>query len=94
MQLDIEVDLGEGPFTVQTNLWVIVQWERRFKRKASDLANGAGAEDIAYMAYEACRNQGIVVPALFDDFVKRAKSIQPGDVERAVPTDPAPTAGD
>ena len=92
MQIDIEVDLGEGPFTVQTNLWVIVQWERRFKRKASDLANGAGAEDIAYMAYEACRTHGITVPAVFDDFLKRAKSITPAEVETPTPPDPAPTA--
>lgn len=94
MQIDIEVDLGEGPFTVSTTLWVIVQWERRFKRKASDLANGAGMEDIAYMAYEACRANGVVVPAVFDDFVKRAVSITPTSTENVRPTEPAPTAGD
>lgn len=92
MQLKIDVDLGEGPFTVETNLWVIVQWERKYKRKASDLANGAGIEDIAYMAYEACRANGVIVPAVFDDFVKRAKSITPGEVTTAVPTEAAPTA--
>jgi hypothetical protein len=92
MELSIDVDLGEGPFTVTTNLWVIVQWERKYKRKASDLANGAGMEDIAYMAYEACRAAGVVVPAVFDDFVKRAKQITPGEVDTPVPTEPAPTA--
>lgn len=91
MQLNIDVDLGDGPFTVTTNLWVIVQWERKYKRKASDLANGAGIEDIAYMAYEACRAHQIVVPAVFDDFVRRAKSITPGEVLTPVPTDAAPT---
>lgn len=92
MQLDIEVDLGEGPFTVQTNLWVIVQWERRFKRKASDLANGVGLEDVAYMAYEACRSNGITVPAVFDDFCKKAAVSTSGEVETPTPTGPAPTA--
>jgi hypothetical protein len=92
MQLAIEVDMGEGPFVVNTNLWVIVQWERKYKRKASDLANGAGLEDIAYMAYEACRANGVVVPAVFDDFVKRAVSITPGEVETPGPTEQAPTA--
>jgi len=91
MELSIDVDLGEGPFTVTTNLWVIVQWERKYKRKASDLANGAGMEDIAFMAYEACRANGVVVPAVFDDYVKRAKSITPGEVDTPVPTAPAPT---
>ena len=92
MQLDIEVDLGEGPFTVQTNLWVIVQWERRFKRKASDLANGVGLEDVAYMAYEACRSNGITVPAVFDDFCKKASVSTSGEVETPGPTVSAPTA--
>lgn len=91
MQQAIEIDLGEGPFTVNTNLWVMVQWERKMKRKASDLVNGAGVEDIAYMAYEACKAAGVVVPVVFDDFVKKAVSISPVDAEPATPTQAAPT---
>jgi hypothetical protein len=93
MQQAIQVDLGDGPFTVTTNLWVIVQWERKFKRKASDLANGAGAEDMAYRAYEACKTNGVVVPAVFDDFLRKAV-VSFGETEATDPTDPAPTAGD
>ena len=48
MQLSIQVDLGQGPFIVTTNLWVQIQWERKFKTKLSELANGVGMEDIAY----------------------------------------------
>jgi hypothetical protein len=93
MQQAIQVDLGDGPFTVTTILWVIVQWERNCKRQASDLANGAGAEDMAYMAYEACKTNGVTVPAVFDDFLRKAV-VSFGETEATDPTNPAPTAGD
>lgn len=93
MQISIEVDLGDGPFIVQTNLWVQIQWERKFKTKMSELANGVGMEDIAYMAFEACKTTGVVVPAVFDDFLRRAKSVELVEANAPVPTDPAPTAG-
>jgi hypothetical protein len=93
MQISIEVDLGEGPFIVTTNLWVQIQWERKFKTKMSELANGVGMEDIAYMAYEACKTNGVVVPAVYDDFLRRAKSVELVEATTPVPTEPAVTAG-
>ena len=42
MQLKIRVDQGEGPVDVTTNLFTIVAWERKYKRKASDMGNGIG----------------------------------------------------
>ena len=92
MQLSIQVDLGQGPFIVTTNLWVQIQWERKFKTKLSELANGVGMEDIAYMAFEACKTSGVVVPAVYDDFIRRA-SVELVDQDTPVPTNPAPTAG-
>ena len=41
MKLDLHVTTTDGDdYTVQTNLFVIVAWERKYKRKASDLAAG------------------------------------------------------
>jgi hypothetical protein len=50
MQLKIRVDQGEGPVDVTTNLFTIVAWERKYKRKASDMGNGIGIEDLAYLS--------------------------------------------
>jgi hypothetical protein len=33
MKLELRADLGEGPFTVSTNLWCVTQWERKYKTK-------------------------------------------------------------
>ena len=86
MKLTLRVDQGDGPIEVTTNLFTIVAWERRFKTKASNIANGIGMEDLAFMAYEASKINKIVVPADFDSFVKGLTNIEVVDTEAANPT--------
>ena len=75
MKLTLAVDLGDGPIEVATNLYVIVQYERKYKRKASEMATSIGYEDLLFLAYESCKVHGVTVP-LFEDFIKRAVSIE------------------
>ena len=70
MKLTLKVETADTAYEVVTNLYVIVMWERKYKRKASDMASGIGIEDLAFMAYEASKLNKIVVPAEFDTFVK------------------------
>ena len=91
MNLTLRLDLGEGPFEVKTNLYVIVAYERKFKRKASEMAQNIGVEDLLYLAYEACKLHAIVVPVAFDDFVRKAVSIEAVANDDANPTQEAPT---
>jgi hypothetical protein len=94
MKISIALDLGDGPYTVTTNLYAVVAWERKYKRRASELANGVGVEDLAYMAYEASKAAKIVVPALFDDFVKQLVSLDVVGQEATNPTTGEPTDED
>ena len=71
MKLTLRVDQGDGPIEVTTNLFTIVAWERRFKTKASNIANGIGMEDLAFMAHTALQQIGVVVPVVLDDFIKK-----------------------
>ena len=87
MQLTLKLDIGDGPYEVTTNLWCAVQWERKYKRKMSDLAQGIGAEDLAYLAFEASKLHGVMVPVVFDDFIKKLAAM-PEVVEQE---DPNPT---
>ena len=87
MQLTLKLDIGNGPYEVTTNLWCAVQWERKYKRKMSDLAQGIGAEDLAYLAFEASKLHGVMVPVVFDDFIKKLAAM-PEVVEQE---DPNPT---
>ena len=91
MRMTLKVDIGEGPMLVETNLYITVLWERKYKRKASDLANGVGAEDLAFMAHEAMKAAKIVVPAMLDDFIKRIVTLEVVDSEPGNPTPEAPT---
>jgi hypothetical protein len=76
MQLTISVDTGEGPQEVTTNLWVLVAWERKYKAKASQMAQALGMEDLAFMAYEASRQAKMTVPAVFDDYLKKIVTLE------------------
>lgn len=92
MKITINLDMGEhGQHEVTTNLWVVTQWERKFRRKASDLAQGVGVEDLLYLGFEACKTNGIAVPAAFDDFIKRVKTVDVVSQETENPTVAAPT---
>jgi hypothetical protein len=89
MKLTLAVDLGDGPVEVATNLFVIVQYERKYKRKASEMASSIGYEDLLFLAYESCKVHGVTVPVVFDDFIKRAVSIEVVEQEQ----DENPTQG-
>lgn len=93
MQLRLQVDVGDGPEIFTTNLWVITQWERRFKTKLSNISSGLGGEDLGYMAYECSKVAGKVVPAMFDDYLKKVVSLEVVDDEQPNPTDGGLTAG-
>jgi len=86
MKLTLRVDQGDGPIEVTTNLFTIVAWERRFKTKASNIANGIGMEDLAFMAHTALQQIGVVVPVVLDDFIKKIVVLEVVGNEEENPT--------
>lgn len=91
MQLKLAVTCNDGTaFEVNTNLFTIVAWERKYKRKASDMANGIGVEDLLFLAHTAAKDNGIGVPLVFDDFIKKAVSVDVVEQEHENPTETAP----
>ena len=91
MQLTLQVTNHEGTHQVSTNLFTIVSWERKFKRKASDMASGIGIEDLAYLAHHACQQHNVVVPIVLDDFIKKLVLLEVVSEEPDRPTVAAPT---
>lgn len=94
MQLRLRVDTGNGPYEVDTNLFTIVSWERKYKRKASDMAQGIGMEDLSFLAYEASKQNGVIVPVVFDDFIKSLINLEVVSEEPARPFPAAPGGED
>lgn len=91
MKLTLKVTTQDETYEVVTNLGVIIAWERKFKSKASALAQNIGMEDLAFMAWECAKQSSIMVPLMFDDYVKKLESIEVVSDEPANPTDGEPT---
>lgn len=94
MKIRMKIDIGEGPLEVETGLSTIVAWERKFKRKASDLSNGIGIEDLAFLAHEACKKNSISVPLMLDDFINKLVDINVLSEETPNPTERSPIDAD
>ena len=93
MKLTLKVVQTDGQaFEVKTNLFVLVAWERKFKRKSSEMGSAIGHEDLLFLAYEAAKCSNVPVPPIFDDFIKRVEDIEVVQ-DAVVPTDPASTEG-
>lgn len=91
MQITIRYRRKGEEFTVVTTLAVIVAWERKFKRKASDMTTGFGIEDVAFLAYEGSKVEKIVVPAVFDQFISELEHIEIVTEEQIHPSPAAPS---
>lgn len=85
MKLTLNVTTADDNYQVVTTFGNVVEWERKFKRQASDLARGIGYEDLAFLAFVASKSAGRVVPAVFDDFIKKIVEL---DVETDEPANP------
>jgi hypothetical protein len=95
MKLTLNVEFADGNTAqVETNLWVITQWERKYRSKISQMADGIGAEDLAFLAYEACKVSGVVVDAAFDSFIKKVNKVEVVDQSAENPTQGEPSADD
>lgn len=94
MKLIINVDIGDGPLEISTNLFTIVAWERKFKTKASAMSQGIGIEDLAYLAHSAMIQNGVSCPVVFDDFVKKLVTLEVIDQMTENPTVETPTVTD
>jgi hypothetical protein len=76
MQLRLKATFNDGTVNeVVTNLSTIVAWERKYKRKASEMASGIGVEDLAFLCYEATRASGTTVPGTLDQFITSLEAI-------------------
>ncbi len=77
MQLTLNAIFKDGNTQiVETDLATIVAWERKYKRKASDMASGIGVEDLAFLCYNASQKSGIIVPISLDSYIDSLKDIK------------------
>jgi hypothetical protein len=92
MKITLKVTQTDGDvYQVTTNLFTIVAMERKFKIKASELATGIAMEQLAFLAFESCKQNNIQTPIVFDDYIKLIDAIEVVSEEPTNPTHEAPT---
>jgi hypothetical protein len=77
MKLTLKLNMTDGQ---ELDLTAVVPdfiaWERYSKRRMSDLANGIGMEDMAYLAYSVLKRSGENVKP-FDGWINSVELIEP-----------------
>ena len=86
MKLSIKVITADEEYVVDTNLYHIVQLERKYKIKASDLGAGVSMEQLGFLAHEAAKTGGVTTPLQLDDFLKKLVSLEVVENETVNPT--------
>ena len=51
MQLQLRATIGGEQIDLTTSLKDVIEWERRYKKQASQLASSVGMEDLAFLAW-------------------------------------------
>jgi hypothetical protein len=77
IQVSLETE-GQEPRVVRISPLAIIGWERKTGSKISDLGNGLALTDVATMAYEQVRLEGLVDMSLSqDDWLRSVVSLDP-----------------
>lgn len=92
MKLKLKVTHDAITSECETSLVVIVQWERKYKKRAGDLAQGFAVEDLAFMAWASLKRAGKPV-AEFDAWLDKLEEVEVVGGDDSNPTDAAATAG-
>jgi hypothetical protein len=91
MKLQLEVVHGGVTMHCETSLVVLVEWERKYKKRAGDLAAGFAIEDLAYFAWASLKRRGENV-GTFDTWLDKLDEVNVVGGDDSNPTDAAATA--
>lgn len=85
MKLQLSVTHDGKTSTCETTLKVIVEWERKYRKRAGDLAQGFAVEDLAFMAWASLKRAGTPLPD-FDAWLDKLESVDVIGGEDSNPT--------
>ena len=78
--------------TVTTTIATAAAWERKFKRRASDLQSGIGIDDLMFMAWHRL-NALQREPRDYDTWLQSVEDFNVVETQNANPTDPTASEG-
>ena len=89
MRLELKATIAGEDHLVTTSLKDVIEWERRYKKQASQLANGVGMEDLAFLAWSAGKREKIAAftTGTLDTFVDKLEALEVVNATPAHPTE-------
>lgn len=91
-KIKLTIETKTETYQVIANPLALSNWETRFDKMLSDMANGISMTEIYGMGYEATRAAGKVVPGKFEDWLADLVDIDIDIEEPENPTEAAPSA--
>jgi hypothetical protein len=79
--------------SVNTTIATAAAWERKFKRRTSDLQSGVGIDDLMYMAWHALTAEKRESRD-YDTWLQSVEDFSVAEVAQPHPTDPAASDAD
>jgi hypothetical protein len=89
MQLQLKATIAGEEYELSTSLKDVIEWERRYKKQASQLAQAVGMEDLAFLAWSAGKRAKIAVfsTGTLDVFVDKLEALEVVNATPAHPTE-------
>lgn len=78
--------------TITTSIATVAAWERKFKRRVSDLQAGIGVDDLMFMAWH-CLTLDKRESRDYDTWLSAVDDFSVVEVAQTNPTEAAPSAG-
>lgn len=76
MRLELQLTMADGSEHTATAIVAdFIAWEKHSKKKISDMANGAGIGDMAYLAWSSLKRKDPKLPD-FDTWVEQVDSLE------------------
>ena len=89
MQLQLRATIGGEQIDLTTSLKDVIEWERRYKKQASQLAQSVAMEDLAFLAWSAGKRLKVAAFATgtLDTFIDKLEALEVVDATPAHPTE-------
>ena len=89
MQLQLRATIGGEQIDLTTSLKDVIEWERRYKKQASQLASSVGMEDLAFLAWSAGKRLKLpqFITGTLDVFVDKLEALEVVNATPAHPTE-------
>ena len=89
MRLELRATIGGEQHDVVTSLRDVIEWERKYRKQASQLGQAIAMEDLAFLAWSAGKREKIALfmTGTLDAFIDKLEALEVVNATEANPTE-------